>query len=315
LIAFTETTDPVVKNEKKVDDIQHMAWWKSWDARQCLYPLAELLDVLREFIPGLYVWSCVWRGQDTIRNLLDNALFTFKVDLKNAGEGANVQAVRDQVTKKLIYDIDCETVVFAKQAVLMLFNPVLLNVVQPIGETICKPLSEALPDAVKQFIDPLEEFMRLVENLIGIAVEKGLLSLGVNTQPRKVTERGASMRQAPVEHPVVLKNPDDVSPDGASDTTPSVAAAEAAAATTPTVDQAVQAERPVSRKQSVIVSPPVTKEVKVDSGEGTVTTTVTTTTVSTETKHDSDDEGVKKADPIDAVLTPADPAAAVPIVQ
>ncbi len=115
-------------------------------------------------------FDCRWTngGRVPVRNTLfgdscstDNALYTFEQRLCQALEAEMPQdpkdlvgRIKNGVLEDFHHDGKLASLQFYVSLMKTIFNPLMRKLVIPAAKSIVEPLSEAIPDAFKQFIDP-----------------------------------------------------------------------------------------------------------------------------------------------------------------
>jgi len=130
--------------------------WNShlWDADHKLWGLFDPLWDMRKVFDDVSPWGITGKARRRLRKVLKNALYTFETRLEEAGGADNwdrVAAETREVMKR-----DCRAAI-ARVLGKILFGVVeqfwLTFVIKPLRAAV-EPLGEAIPEPVKQFVDP-----------------------------------------------------------------------------------------------------------------------------------------------------------------
>jgi hypothetical protein len=157
----------ISKKEANFGDLDRWSRWSWWEARPATDKIAEMYDplwLLHKVFPDIYPWSTIYNGQDQLRKILDNAVYTFEVDVKNVTD-AQALSFKPTITK---YEEDAKTA--TTEYYLKIFKDIIMpffnKLVIPACKTVIEPLSSAIPDELKQFVDPEEMFDKLVDGVV-----------------------------------------------------------------------------------------------------------------------------------------------------
>jgi hypothetical protein len=150
------------------EDRLYMVWHHNynseyWDAERKMWDLYEPLWALRLVFEDIYPWSITGRARRRLRKTFDNALFTFETILEDGKEsGKSWEQAAEETRGRLARD--CRT------GILRVLGQILFGVVENFFEKLVirparklvKPLSDKVPQAIKDFVDPddlLEELL------------------------------------------------------------------------------------------------------------------------------------------------------------
>ncbi|CUE90095.1 glutathione S-transferase, putative [Bodo saltans] len=178
-----------------------------WDAERKIWDLYEPLWALRLVFEDIYPWSITGKARRRLRKTFDNALFTFETILEDGKEsGKTWEQAADETRARLARD--CRT------GILRVLGIILFGVVENFFEKLVirparklvKPLSDSIPAAIKDFVDPddmLEELLyTILRRTCGMVFEPytSRIDLGVadniaNDAP--VVTRSAAVEDAP----------------------------------------------------------------------------------------------------------------------
>jgi len=160
------------KPEENFRELDQWSRWSWWECRPALHEfdiLYEPLWALREIFHDIYPWSTIYHGQDRLRKILDNAVWTFQLDLKKAIEDKDenpCDVANGGVMKKYAEDAKTATVLFYLKIFKDIIMPFFNKLVKPACKKIIEPLSDVIPDDMKQFIDPNDMFDKLVDGVV-----------------------------------------------------------------------------------------------------------------------------------------------------
>jgi len=101
--------------------------------------------------------------------MLDNAVWTYQIDIKKAVEEKTenpCESANVDVLKKFEEDAKTATTLFYFKIFSDIINPFLNKLVLKPCNKIIEPLSDMIPDTMKQFIDPAEMFDKLVKGIV-----------------------------------------------------------------------------------------------------------------------------------------------------
>jgi len=166
--------------EANFRDLDYWARWSWWEARAATEKfevMYEPLWALREIFSGIYPWSSIYNGQDALRKMLDNAVWTYQLELKKAVAENNATPcdTAKQVTlDKFREDAKIATFLFYLGLFKAVIMPALVQLVVPACKAIIEPLASIIPDLLKQFIDPNDMFDKLLNGIVDDAIKNVL---------------------------------------------------------------------------------------------------------------------------------------------
>jgi hypothetical protein len=179
----------VVKKE-----FYHLDWfarsWKMWPALSKVDVMYEPLWALHVIFEDIYPWSSIWKAYDDLRGKMDNAIYTFEQRLVQGmeaeGEVKDGKALVDTTKTAVLADYKAD----AQKATLIYYAAVLKIVVMPPFEklvipackTVIDPISDLVPEPLKQFIDPSQMFEDLLNGIIDGCIDTILSSDTDNQQ-------------------------------------------------------------------------------------------------------------------------------------
>jgi len=152
---------------KELDQWSRWSWWEARPATQKLDILYDPLWALNIIFPDIYPWSSIYHGQDQLRKILDNAVYTYEQDVKKAvSEKTGNPADTASVMAKYQEDAKTATTLFYLKIFKDIIMPFFNKIVLPLVKAILDPLNDLIPDPMKQLIDPYELFDRFLNKLI-----------------------------------------------------------------------------------------------------------------------------------------------------
>lgn len=171
LQAYDKCLENAKDRYKPQDDRMYIVWhhsWNSilWDADHKLWGLFDPLWDMRKVFDDVSPWGITGKARRRLRKTLKNALFTFETKLEEAGgkdHWDTVAAETREVMKR-----DCRSAI-ARVLGKILFGVIeqfwLTFVIKPL-RTLVAPLGDAIPDLVKQFVDPEDLLERTLNNVL-----------------------------------------------------------------------------------------------------------------------------------------------------
>eukprot|EP01114_Cavostelium_apophysatum_P012894 TRINITY_DN29_c0_g2_i1.p1 TRINITY_DN29_c0_g2~~TRINITY_DN29_c0_g2_i1.p1 ORF type:complete len:570 (+),score=208.29 TRINITY_DN29_c0_g2_i1:199-1908(+) len=142
--------------------------WAIWDATRKLDPMYEPLWALNVVFKDIYPWWSIWRGQDNVRNVTDDAIYTFEQKLLE--NEASAAENKDKIKAEVMADFQHDATLTALQWYAVVFKkiimPPLRAVVNPAVKEILSPIHEAVPGPVKQFINVHKMFAEILNKLV-----------------------------------------------------------------------------------------------------------------------------------------------------
>jgi len=157
------------ENFRELDNWSRWSWWEARPALQEFDVMYEPLWALRIIFTDIYPWSSIYHGQDHMRKILDSAVWTYQLEIKQAIEEKTenpCEIACANVTKKYIEDAKTATTLFYLKIFKDIIMPFFNKLVLPACKEIIDPLSDIIPDPMKQFIDPNDMFDKLVNGII-----------------------------------------------------------------------------------------------------------------------------------------------------
>jgi len=157
------------ENFRELDNWSRWSWWEARSATQEFDILYEPLWALRTIFHDIYPWSSIYHGQSELRKILDSAVWTYQLDIKKAVEEKEenpCESALVDVMKKYEEDAKTATTLFYFKIFKDIIMPFFNKLVLPPCKKIIEPLSDLIPDTMKQFVDPAEMFDKLVHGVV-----------------------------------------------------------------------------------------------------------------------------------------------------
>jgi len=156
-------------NFRELDNWSRWSWWEAYTATAEFDIMYEPLWALRVIFSDIYPWSSIYHGQDRLRKILDNAIWTYQLEIKQAVDEKSdnpCETASGNVMKKFLEDVKTATTLFYLKIFKDIIMPFFNKIVLPACKLIIDPLSDIIPDPMKQFIDPNDMFDKLVNGII-----------------------------------------------------------------------------------------------------------------------------------------------------
>jgi len=178
LTAFSAkgTAEELKKSFRDLDSVP-----RSWDIYRATGKLDVMYDplwALNVVFPDIWPWSLIWHGHDHIRRRTDNAVYTFQERvLKALEDNANAAAeeggakalyaqVKDTIMADFREDSSKATVKYYSELLMMVILPPFQKVANPACDAVINPISDLIPEPMKQFVDPNQLFADLIVSIL-----------------------------------------------------------------------------------------------------------------------------------------------------
>jgi len=165
--------DSVEENKKEFRNLDYFPHsWKFYTVTQKTDVMYDPLWALHIVFDGIYPWSLIWTAHDTLREKLDNAIYTYEQKLLEAQgkEEKDMKACSDKMKALVLDDFKHDgtqaRVLYYRDIIKEIVMPPFNKLVFPAVETILEPLNSAIPEPMQQFLDINEMFQRIVEGII-----------------------------------------------------------------------------------------------------------------------------------------------------
>jgi len=152
--------DKLDESFKSLDQWSRWSWWEAKKATACFDIMYEPLWALHVIFDDIYPWSTIYNGQDQLRKIIDNAIYTYEVEAK----AGNTDPAG--VMKKFESDAKLATVLYYLKIFKDIIMPAFNKTVIPACKAIIDPISDIIPEPMKQFIDPNDMFDKFINALI-----------------------------------------------------------------------------------------------------------------------------------------------------
>jgi len=155
--------------------------WDMWNSTRKLDILYDPLWALNVIFTDIYPWSMIWKGHDHLRGTLDNAMYTYEQKLltaANESESAlsDGKALSEKSKAETLadfkYDARLRTLKWYCTVLRDIVMPPFNAVAIPATAAVIGPIADAIPDPMKQFLDPEQLFNDCVTGIIDACIEK-----------------------------------------------------------------------------------------------------------------------------------------------
>jgi len=207
-------------------------WHLYWAIREKLDDFDDLLGIARDILDIPDLGDFTTKVNDACCNLLERAQYTYKTHTANKVANAFGRTC-DELLHDALLEIRLVGKWLLETLVLKPFNEAFV----PIIEELCAPLADLIPEAIKEFLDPVDTIKEMASNAVSGAL-KHLLASGGDQSPPLVTKFGEKGAQGVK----VISGPQHYAGAAAAAPAPAAeapaAAAPAAAAATPAAEAA-----------------------------------------------------------------------------
>jgi len=165
--------------EELIKGFRNLDWFKSsWDMYNSTRKIDILYDplwALNVIFTDIYPWGMIWKGHDQLRRTMDNAMYTFEQKLLKAheqnesvlNEGKSLaDKFKAEVLENYRYDGKIKTVEWYCEVLRNIIMPPFEAVAGPATDALLSPINEAVPEPLKQFIDPQQMFTDLLNSIV-----------------------------------------------------------------------------------------------------------------------------------------------------
>jgi len=162
---------------KELDQWSRWSWWEARPSTEKFDVMYEPLWALREIFADIYPWSTIYNGQDQLRKLLDNAIWTYQVEIKKAVEEKNANPcdhAKTSIMERFRSDAKIATFLFYLKLFKDIIMPAFNKLVIPACKAILEPIANLIPDAFKQLIDIMDMFDKLLNGIIDDTIKNVL---------------------------------------------------------------------------------------------------------------------------------------------
>jgi len=162
---------------KDLDQWSRWSWWEARPATEKFDVMYDPLWILREIFPDISPWSSIYNGQDQLRKLLDNAIWTYQLEIKKAVEeknGSPTDTAKAAVLERWHSDVKIATFLFYLKIFKDIIMPAFNKLVNPACKAVLDPINSLIPDAFKQLIDINDMFDKLLNGIIDDTIKNVL---------------------------------------------------------------------------------------------------------------------------------------------
>lgn len=182
--------DEKISKWEPKDDLQHsfsdLDWFPRsyWEMRAATSKAEEMyrdLEDLRIIFKDIYPWSLCYHATSSIRQITDNAVYTFEQGItENGAEGKpdaeRIAKIKEETMEKFHHDAEIALVHFCKKVLKLIILPPFEALLHPASKHLIEPLASAIPDPVKDFIDINQDFEDLYHGILDEAIENAINS-------------------------------------------------------------------------------------------------------------------------------------------
>jgi len=152
---------------RKLDSWSRWSWWEARRATENFDKMYEPLWALHVIFEDIYPWQTIYHGQDKLRKILDNAIYTYEVDVQRAIEEKKDGPLDfKDVMARYEHDSKLATVNYYLKIFKDIIMPAFNKTVIPACKMVIDPISDIIPEPMKQFIDPADMFDRFINGVI-----------------------------------------------------------------------------------------------------------------------------------------------------
>jgi len=152
---------------KQMDQWSRWSWWEARKATEYFDKMYEPLWALHVIFEDIYPWSTIYHGQDKLRKILDNAVYTYEIEVKKSVEAKSDNPLDFKgVMQRYQEDSETATIIYYLKIFKDIIMPAFNKTVIPACKAIIDPLASIIPEPMKQFIDPDDMFDRFINGLI-----------------------------------------------------------------------------------------------------------------------------------------------------
>lgn len=159
-------------------------WHLYWAIREKLDDFDDLLGIAREILDVPELGEFTTKVNDACCNLLERAQYTYKTHTANKVADAFVRTC-DELLHDALLEIRLVGKWLLEALVLKPFNEAFV----PIIEELCAPLADLIPEAIKEFLSPVDTIKEMASNAVSGAL-KALLSSGGDQSAALITKFG-----------------------------------------------------------------------------------------------------------------------------
>jgi len=152
---------------RKLDSWSRWSWWEARPATEYFDKMYEPLWALHTIFDDIYPWYTIYHGQDKLRKVLDNAVYTYEEGVKVSMEEKKDNPLDfNDVMQRYAHDSNLATVNYYLKIFKDIIMPAFNKTVIPLCKMIIDPISDIIPEPMKQFIDPNDMFDKFINGVI-----------------------------------------------------------------------------------------------------------------------------------------------------
>lgn len=151
-----------------------------WQMRSATNKTEEMLEGLRDLqvvFKDLWPWSLCYHAQTALREVTDNAVYTWEQDLlKATSEGGKpdretMERLKRETMEKFRVDADQASTLFCAKVMKIILLPPFETVLNPAAKHIIEPLANLIPEPLQEFIDIKQDFEDLYNGILDAAID------------------------------------------------------------------------------------------------------------------------------------------------
>eukprot|EP01110_Echinostelium_bisporum_P013283 TRINITY_DN876_c0_g1_i1.p1 TRINITY_DN876_c0_g1~~TRINITY_DN876_c0_g1_i1.p1 ORF type:complete len:563 (-),score=262.92 TRINITY_DN876_c0_g1_i1:213-1901(-) len=161
------------------------SYWQMRDATEKTEPMYEPLWALRLVFQDIYPWGLIWKAQNYFRKHTDRAVYTWEKLIKDneVKDKASATKYKEEVLVKFRHDGELATTIYFAKIMKLIVMPPFEALLIPAAKVAIDPLAEAVPEALKDFLDIKQMFEDLYNGIVDAAIDTILAS--DKTHPKK----------------------------------------------------------------------------------------------------------------------------------
>jgi len=155
------------------------SYWQMRPATDKAEEMYQSLDDLRIIFKDIYPWSLCNHATSSIRDLTDNAIWTWQQAILAQGadrkpEREVIDRIKYETMEKFRHDADIAITRFSAKVMKLILLPPFEALVNPAAKLIIAPIAETIPGPVKQFIDIQKDFEDLYNGILDDAINSAI---------------------------------------------------------------------------------------------------------------------------------------------
>lgn len=164
-------------SEKSFSDLNWFprSYWQMRPATNKTEEMLEGLQELQVLFKDLWPWSLVYHAQTALRQVTDNAVYTWSQEvLKHSESGPvdrhHMDKYKNETIEKFRADADTATKEFSSKVMRLILLPPFEALLQPAAKHIVEPLANLVPEPLQEFIDINQDFEDLYTCILDDAI-------------------------------------------------------------------------------------------------------------------------------------------------